>query len=169
LTTLVASIPAIVSAYVFLPRIAIKNQGARLTVYVINNTHDVHATVPHESALHTNRARYFCFLSYIFRGAGYFLKRRGGARWKYQEWRGGENWMVVKIIMKVYAKEGMSKDEFVNYWLTKHAPLAKQKFGDILKKYVISIVMSAEGEEPGYQGTAELWFGCSDTDVVSRI
>jgi uncharacterized protein (TIGR02118 family) len=66
--------------------------------------------------------------------------------------------MVVKIIMKVYAKEGMSKDEFVNYWLTKHAPLAKQKFGDILKKYVISIVMSAEGEEPGYQGIAELWF-----------
>ena len=66
--------------------------------------------------------------------------------------------MVVKIIMKVYAKEGMSKDEFVNYWLTKHAPLAKRLFGDILKKYVISIVMSAEGEEPGYQGIAELWF-----------
>jgi uncharacterized protein (TIGR02118 family) len=66
--------------------------------------------------------------------------------------------MVVKIIMKVYAKEGMSKDEFTNYWLTKHAPLAKQQFGDKLKKYVISIVVSAEGEEPGYQGIAELWF-----------
>ena len=66
--------------------------------------------------------------------------------------------MVVKIMMKVYAKEGMSKDEFVHYWLTKHAPLAKQKFSDRLKKYVISIVMSAEGEEPGYQGIAELWF-----------
>jgi len=66
--------------------------------------------------------------------------------------------MVVKIMVKVYAKEGMSKDEFVNYWLTKDAPLAKQKFGDKLKKYVISIVMSAEGEEPGYQGIAEFWF-----------
>ena len=66
--------------------------------------------------------------------------------------------MVVKIMMKVYAKEGMSKDEFINHWLTKHAPLAKKKFGDKLKKYVINIVMSADGEEPGYQGTAELWF-----------
>ena len=66
--------------------------------------------------------------------------------------------MVVKIVMKVYAKEGMSKDEFVNHWLTKHAPLAKREFGDKLKKYVISIVMSADGEEPGYQGTSELWF-----------
>jgi len=66
--------------------------------------------------------------------------------------------MVVKIVMKVYAKEGMSRDEFVDHWLTKHAPLAKQKFGDKLKKYVVSIVMSADGEEPGYQGTAELWF-----------
>ena len=61
-------------------------------------------------------------------------------------------------MMKAYAKEGMSKDEFVNHWLTKHAPLAKKKFGDKLKKYVINIVMSADGEEPGYQGTAELWF-----------
>ena len=75
--------------------------------------------------------------------------------------------MVVKIIMKVYAKDGMSKDEFVNYWLTKHAPLAKQKFGDILKKYVISIVMSAEGEEPGYQGIAELWF--DNMAVVQKL
>ena len=61
----------------------------------------------------------------------------------------GERSARAKIIMKVYAKEGMSKDEFVNHWLTKHAPLAKQKFSDKLKKYVISIVMSAEGEEPG--------------------
>jgi len=74
--------------------------------------------------------------------------------------------MVVKIIMKVYAKEELSKEEFVNHWLTKHAPLAKQKMGDKLRKYVISIVMSAEGEEPGYQGIAELWFD-NMTDVQS--
>lgn len=75
--------------------------------------------------------------------------------------------MVVKIIMKVYAKEGLSKDEFVNHWLTKHAPLAKKKFGDKLKKYVISVVVSAEGEEPGYQGTSELWF--DNMAVVQKI
>jgi uncharacterized protein (TIGR02118 family) len=75
--------------------------------------------------------------------------------------------MVVKIIMKVYAKETMSKEEFVNHWLTKHAPLAKKKFGDKLKKYVINIVMSADGEEPGYQGTAELWF--EDMRTLQKI
>jgi uncharacterized protein (TIGR02118 family) len=52
----------------------------------------------------------------------------------------------------------MSREEFVNYWLTKHVPLVKQTCGDKLKKYVINIVVSADGEEPGYQGTAELWF-----------
>jgi uncharacterized protein (TIGR02118 family) len=66
--------------------------------------------------------------------------------------------MVVKMLAKAYAKEGMSKEEFTNYWLTKHAPMAKQALGPALKKYVINIVMSTDGEEPGYQGTAELWF-----------
>jgi uncharacterized protein (TIGR02118 family) len=66
--------------------------------------------------------------------------------------------MVVKMLIKVYPKEGMSKDEVLNYWLTKHAPLVKRLFGDKIKKYVISIVMSTEGEELGYKGTVELWF-----------
>jgi uncharacterized protein (TIGR02118 family) len=66
--------------------------------------------------------------------------------------------MVVKMIGKVYAKEGMSREAFVNHWLTKHAPMVKQMFGDKLKKYIISIVASTDGEEPGYQGKAELWF-----------
>jgi uncharacterized protein (TIGR02118 family) len=66
--------------------------------------------------------------------------------------------MVVKILVKVYAKEGKSRDEVLNYWLTRHGPLMKKLFGDKMKKYVISIVMSAEGEEPGYLGTVEQWF-----------
>ena len=66
--------------------------------------------------------------------------------------------MVVKMFIKVYAKQGMGKDEVLNYWLNKHAPLVKRLFGDKIKKYVVSIVVSTEGEEPGYQGTVELWF-----------
>jgi uncharacterized protein (TIGR02118 family) len=77
--------------------------------------------------------------------------------------------MVMKGTVKVYAKEGMSRDEFVKYWLTKHAPLAKQKFGNKLKKYVISVVVSAEGEEPGYQGTAELWFDISPAELQTMM
>lgn len=64
--------------------------------------------------------------------------------------------MVVKAFVKVYAKEGMTREEFVNNWLTKVVPAVKQLPG--LKKYVINIVVMASGEEPGYQGTAELWW-----------
>lgn len=74
--------------------------------------------------------------------------------------------MVVKWKAKLYAKEGMSREEFVKYWLTKHAPLAKQIPG--LRKYVISIVVAADGEEPGYQGTAELWFD-SMADIQKAV
>lgn len=70
--------------------------------------------------------------------------------------RGGENRLVVKAIVKVYAKEGMTREEFVTNWLTKIVPAVKQVPG--LKKYVINIVVMALGEEPGYQGTAELWW-----------
>ncbi|GBC74728.1 hypothetical protein HRbin06_00035 [archaeon HR06] len=64
--------------------------------------------------------------------------------------------MVVKLLAKAYPKEGMKKEEFKDYWLNKHAPLAKRM--PKLRKYVISIVENSEGEEPGYQGIAELWF-----------
>ena len=65
--------------------------------------------------------------------------------------------MLFKIVTHGYAKEGMSKEEYMNYWLNKHAPLVKRLFGDKIKKYVVSIVVSTEGEEPGYQGTTEIW------------
>ena len=64
--------------------------------------------------------------------------------------------MVVKALVKVYAKDGMTREAFVDIWLTKVVPAVKQVPG--LKKYVINIVVMASGEEPGYQGTAELWW-----------
>ena len=64
--------------------------------------------------------------------------------------------MVVKALVKVYAKEGMTREEFVTNWMTKIVPAVKQLPG--LKKYVINIVVMTSGEEPGYQGTAELWW-----------
>jgi len=50
----------------------------------------------------------------------------------------------------------MTKGQFADYWLKKHAPLAKKMPG--LKRYTINIVKATDGEEPGYQGTAELHF-----------
>lgn len=64
--------------------------------------------------------------------------------------------MVAIMYAKVYAKEGMTREQFAGYWLEKHAPLAKKMPG--LRKYVIDIVQATDGEEPGYQGTAELRF-----------
>ena len=72
--------------------------------------------------------------------------------------------MVVKMLIKVYAKEGKSREEVLSYWLTRHVPLFKQLFGDKMKKYVVNIVMSTEGEEPGYLGTVEQWYD-NMTDV----
>jgi len=66
--------------------------------------------------------------------------------------------MVVKVFTKVYTKEGMTKAEAINYQLTRHAPMVKQLFSDTIKKYVISVVVNTEGEDPGYQSTVEFWF-----------
>ena len=64
--------------------------------------------------------------------------------------------MVVKWKVKVYMKENMTRKAFAEYWLNTHAPLVKKMPG--VKKYIINLVLSTDGEEPGYQGTAELWF-----------
>jgi uncharacterized protein (TIGR02118 family) len=82
--------------------------------------------------------------------------------------RGGENWMLFKIVTKGYAKEGMSKDEYINYWLNKHAPLVKRVLGNKLKKYVIRPVVFVQGEDPGYDGTAELLYETTD-DVKTMM
>ena len=64
--------------------------------------------------------------------------------------------MVVKIMYKLYAKEGMGREEFVDVWLKTIVPLSKQAPG--VKKWVVNAVVSAQGEDPGYQGSGEIWF-----------
>ena len=63
---------------------------------------------------------------------------------------------MLKMKGKVYAKEGLTMEEFKTRWLNVVMPKARQLPG--LKKYVINIVVGANGEEPGYQGTVELWW-----------
>jgi uncharacterized protein (TIGR02118 family) len=66
--------------------------------------------------------------------------------------------MVVKLLVKVYTKEGMSREEAVKYQLTKHVPLVKKLFSHLIKKYVINVVVTTQGEDPEYQSTVEMWF-----------
>ena len=63
---------------------------------------------------------------------------------------------MLKAIGKVYAKEGLTFDEFKSRWLNEIMPKIKEL--PKLRKYVINIVIAATGEEPGYQGTVELWW-----------
>ena len=53
-------------------------------------------------------------------------------------------------------KEEMSIEEFRDYWLQKHAPIARDGYEN-LKTYLVSLVTGApRGQEPLYDGIAEL-------------
>ena len=65
--------------------------------------------------------------------------------------------MVVKRLYRFTAKEGMTREEFADYWLKEVAPTVKQFPG--LKKYTINIIIQTQGEDPGYHGFGELWWG----------
>lgn len=74
-----------------------------------------------------------------------------------------------KAVFLITRKEGMSHDEFVEYWQTEHVPLAKRHPG--LEKYVTSI--PDDPETAPFDGIAELYFdsaealqsGLVDSDV----
>jgi uncharacterized protein (TIGR02118 family) len=64
---------------------------------------------------------------------------------------------MIKMVAMVKKKEEMERGEFIRYWLEVHAPLEAKWPG--LKKYVISPAIGAPGgDEPEYDGVAELWF-----------
>ncbi len=52
----------------------------------------------------------------------------------------------------------MSLEEFSRWWLSEHAPLARQLPG--LKQAVFNLVK--DGQEQDYDGISELWFKCQD-------
>jgi len=53
-------------------------------------------------------------------------------------------------------KSTFTDEEFANYWLGTHAPLAKRMPG--LRKYVVNVVKRPPNREPEYHGVVELWF-----------
>lgn len=53
-------------------------------------------------------------------------------------------------------KDGMSTDEFRDYWLATHAPIARDGYAN-LRGYRVSLVTGApRDQEPLYDGVAEL-------------
>ncbi len=55
-------------------------------------------------------------------------------------------------------KEDMSLEEFRDYWIDKHAPIARDGY-PALKGYMVNIVTRVpQGQEAPYDGVAELWW-----------
>jgi uncharacterized protein (TIGR02118 family) len=71
---------------------------------------------------------------------------------------------MIKLIALLKRKPGISKEEFATRWVNEHTKLSTQLKG--LKGYRINIATERQpagtGDEPIYDGTAELWWDSID-------
>ncbi|SIR17218.1 conserved hypothetical protein [Haladaptatus litoreus] len=65
---------------------------------------------------------------------------------------------MIKMVDLLVRKEGMTHEEFEDYWLNEHSEIAKELPG--LRKYVTSV--SKDPEKAGYDGVLELYFDSTD-------
>lgn len=61
---------------------------------------------------------------------------------------------MIKLVTLLVRREGLTHEEFVDYWLTEHAPRAKEMPN--VKKYVTDL--PTDPEKSSYDGIAELYF-----------
>jgi uncharacterized protein (TIGR02118 family) len=88
---------------------------------------------------------------------------------------------MVKLIVAIRRKQGMSQTDFHNHWGTHHANLVKSCPASrrYLRKYVQCHTLDEEysAGEPAFDGTAELWFESvadeerffSDPDYLAQV
>ncbi len=63
---------------------------------------------------------------------------------------------MVRVHIWVRRKDGMSAEDFRDYWLTDHAPIARDGYPN-LRSYEVSLVTKVpEGQRAPYDGVAEL-------------
>ncbi|WP_224269116.1 EthD family reductase [Haloprofundus salinisoli] len=65
---------------------------------------------------------------------------------------------MIKLVELLVRRDGMSHEEFVDYWLNEHSPIAREMPG--LQKYVTSVPKDPERTE--YDGVLELYFEDSE-------
>ena len=63
---------------------------------------------------------------------------------------------LFKLMILLKKRENMTDEDFADYWLHAHAPLAKKMPG--VRKYVVNLVKKPPKRESHYQGVVELWF-----------
>jgi uncharacterized protein (TIGR02118 family) len=69
---------------------------------------------------------------------------------------------MVRVHIWLRKKDGMSSDEFRDYWLTKHAPLAGEGYEHLLGYVVDLVTRVPEGQEAPYDGVAVLTWDSRD-------
>ena len=85
---------------------------------------------------------------------------------------------MIKLVMCLSRREGMTREEFQDYWLNNHGPFfVKNADAMRAKKYVQSHTLdtplnegmrSSRGMLPEYDGVAEVWFE-SEEDLVEAM
>jgi uncharacterized protein (TIGR02118 family) len=64
---------------------------------------------------------------------------------------------MLKLVCVVHKRAGMSTDDFRQYWLETHGPIAAKIPG--LRKYTqVYAHAGPDGSSPPFDGLAELWF-----------
>jgi uncharacterized protein (TIGR02118 family) len=74
---------------------------------------------------------------------------------------------MIKTIALAYRKEGMTREEYNNYWLNKHAPLAVKLIPGV-RRYVQNHFVSVPGMEYQGDGIVEMWYDDVETWKKSR-
>jgi len=73
---------------------------------------------------------------------------------------------MFKVHIWMKRKDGMSEEEFRDYWLQKHAPIARDGY-EHLRGYVVNVTTGApKGQPLFYDGVAELSWESRDDFVA---
>ena len=85
---------------------------------------------------------------------------------------------MIKFVMCLCRHPDMTREQFQDYWLTKHGPFFQKHAGDMrAKRYVQSLTLNtplneelrkSRGMLPEYDGVAEVWFE-SEEEMVAAM
>ena len=85
---------------------------------------------------------------------------------------------MIKLIMCLYRRSDISREQFQDYWLNKHGPFFQKNAAAMrAKRYVQSHTIetplnegmkSSRGLQPAYDGVAEVWFE-SEEDLMEAM